>query len=34
MTGADYDYILNEIDRRKKTDFESNVNVNSDKKQY
>ena len=31
MTGADYDYILDEIERREKIDFEINVIVNGDK---
>ena len=31
MTDADYDYILDEIERREKNDFEGNVSVNSDK---
>ena len=32
MTNADYDYILDEIERRKEIEFERNVIVNSDKK--
>ena len=31
MTDSDCDYILDEIERREKIDFESNVSVNSDK---
>ena len=30
MTDADYDYILDEIERREKIEFERNVSVNSD----
>ena len=30
MTDADYDYILDKIERREKNEFESNVSVNSD----
>ena len=30
MTDADYDYILDEIERCEKTDFERNASVNSD----
>ena len=30
MTDADYDYILAEIERCEKIDFERNVGVNSD----
>ena len=30
MTDADYDYILDEIERRAKNEFEQNVSVNSD----
>ena len=30
MTGANYDYILDEIEHCEKVDFESNVCVNSD----
>ena len=29
MTDADYDYILDEIERREKIEFERNVSVNS-----
>ena len=29
MADADYDYILDEIERREKNDFERNVSVNS-----
>ena len=31
MTGADYDYILDEIERREKIEFEINVSGNNDK---
>ena len=31
MTDADYEYILDEIDRREKNEIEQNVGVNSDK---
>ena len=31
MTDADYDYILDEIERREKIEFERNVSVSSDK---
>ena len=31
MTDTDYDYILNEIERREKIKFKRNVSVNSDK---
>ena len=30
MTDADYDYILDEIERCEKNEFERNVSVNSD----
>ena len=30
MTDADYDYILDEIERREENEFERNVSVNSD----
>ena len=30
MTDADYDYILDEIERREKIEFGRNVSVNSD----
>ena len=30
MTDADYDYIMDEIERREKIEFESNVSVNND----
>ena len=30
MNDADYDYILDEIERREKKEFERNVSVNSD----
>ena len=30
MTDADYDYILDEIERREKKEFERNVIVNND----
>ena len=30
MTDTDYDYILDEIERREKIEFERNVSVNSD----
>ena len=30
MTDANYDYILDEIERREKIEFDSNVGVNSD----
>ena len=33
MTDVDYDYILNEIQRQDKIEFESNVSGNSDKEQ-
>ena len=33
-TDAGYDYILDEIERREKNVFESNVSGNSDKEQY
>ena len=33
-TDADYDYILDEIERREKIKLESNVSVNSDEEQY
>ena len=29
MTGADYDYIFDEIERREKNEFEGNFSVNS-----
>ena len=32
MTDADYDYILDEIERREKIKFERNMSVNSDEK--
>ena len=31
MTDADYDYILDEIERQEKNDVEQNLSVNSDK---
>ena len=31
MTDDDYDYILDEIERREKNEFERNVSGNSDK---
>ena len=34
MTDADYDYILDENERREKNDFEQNVSVNSFKEYY
>ena len=34
MTDADYNYILDEIERRKKIDFKRNVSVNSDDESY
>ena len=34
MTDAGYDYILDEIERREKNDFERNVSVNSDEDYY
>ena len=34
MTDADYDYILDEIERREKIEFERNVSGNSDKEWY
>ena len=30
MNNADYDYILDEIERREKIEFEGNVSANSD----
>ena len=30
MTDADYDYILDEVERREKIEFERNVSGNSD----
>ena len=30
MIDADYDYIMDEIERREKNEFEMNVSVNSD----
>ena len=34
MTDADYNYILDEIERREITDFERNVSVNNDDEWY
>ena len=34
MTDVDYDYILDEIERHEKIDFERNVSVNSDDESY
>ena len=34
MTDAEYDYILDEIERCEKIEFERNVNVNSDYEYY
>ena len=34
MTGAYYDYTLDEIECRVKTEFERNVSVNSDDESY
>ena len=34
MTDADYDYILDEIERRETIEFEKNVSVNSDDESY
>ena len=34
MTDADYDYILDEIERREKTEFEWNVSGNSGEEYY
>ena len=34
MTDADYDNILDEIERREKVEFEQNVSVNSDEEYY
>ena len=34
MTDSHYDYILYEIERQEKNDFERNVSVNSNKEQY
>ena len=34
MTDADYDYILDEIERRETNEFKRNVIVNSDHESY
>ena len=34
MADADYDYIWDEIERREKYEFESNLSVSSDEEQY
>ena len=34
MTDANYDYILDEIERREEIEFERNVSVNSDEEYY
>ena len=34
MTDPDYDYILDEFERREKNEFERNVSVNSDDEYY
>ena len=34
MNDADYDYILDEVERREKNECERNVSGNSDEEQY